>query len=192
MKESGITASTTDHLVARLIAAGVQLPEFLVMRVSADGATHWLSVDYVPVAEHWHQAVDQEPLSMTTLDFMSALARAMTLVLGEWVRLKRGNAPSLQQDRRVAWKLLHRVIVDWLAQTGPADLNAATSIWQQQSVRLADLSKENAVAWQAWEVVQAIPGMSGLRASLQRHVSTLLAPAVEEPPRVCGLRSLAS
>lgn len=185
-------ASTPDHLVARLIAAGVQLPEFLVMRVSAHGATQWLSMDYVPVAEYWHQALDEEPLSMAAFDMVSALARAMTLVLGEWVRLQRGNAPLLQQDRRVAWELLHGIVVDWLAHTGPADLNAATSAWQQQIVSLPDLAKENAAAWQAWELVQAIPEMSGLRASLQRHVSAPLAPAVEEPPRVCGLRPLSS
>lgn len=185
-------ASTTDHLVARLIATGVQLPELLVMRLSSDGATEWLSMDYVPVAEYWRLAVDEEPLSLAALHFMSALARAMTLVLGEWVRLQRGNAPLSQQDRRVAWELLHRVIVDWLALTGPAALNAATSAWQQQIVCLPDLAKENAVAWQAWELVQSMPQMSGLRTSLQRHVSTPLEQAVEEPPRVCGLRPLAS
>lgn len=190
MKETGIMDSSTDHLVSRLIAAGVQLPEFLVMRVSAEGATQWFNSEYVPVAEHWHQTVHEEPLSMSVIDFMAALGRAMTLVLGEWVRLQRGNAPLLQQDQHLAWELLQRVVLNWLAQTGPAALNVATSIWQLQLARLPHLANDNTAAWQAWELAQAIPEMSGLRSSLQRHVSTPLPPAIEVRPRVCGLRSL--
>lgn len=168
--------------LARLAAAGLRVPEFLVLAEAPDGACRWLDAGLVPVAEHWLRTSCGEALLPEAVGLVSQIAVAMDRVLDCFLEMHAGAAASAQQRRWAAWQLQRQVVLSWLAQTGVLEVNAAAQAWLQHA-------DDDRGTWQAWEQIHTLRELSRLRASLVQHMTE--PPPVDYDPvaRICGMRA---
>jgi len=168
--------------LARLAAAGLRVPEFLVLAGAREGTCRWLDAGLFPVAEHWLRTSCGEALLQEAVSLVSQIAVAMDQVLDCFIEMHAGVGASAQQRRWTAWQIQRQVVLSWLAQTGTREVNAAAQAWLQRA-------DDDTATWQAWDQIHTLPELSGLRASLVQHMT--------EPPhvvygpakRICGMRA---
>lgn len=175
--------------LARLAAAGLQLPAFLVLSTQPDGRLVWLEAGLVPVAEHWLASACREPLLAQACELVSQLAVAMSGVLDSFLALHAGAGASEQQRRWMARDMQRAVVLAWLGNTGVREVNAAALAWSRMA-QGAHPDDEADAAWRAWDLVHTLPELSSLRDCLLRQMAQ---PPVLEPdaaPRICGMRAI--
>jgi hypothetical protein len=167
--------------LARLAAAGLRVPEFLVLAEAPEGTCRWLDAGLVPVAEHWLRTSCGEALLPEAVGLVSQIAVAMDRVLDCFLEMHTAAA-SAQQRRWTAWQLQRQVVLSWLAQTGAQEVNAAAQAWLQRA-------DDNRVTWQAWEQIHTLPELSRLRASLVQHMTEPSRVDYDLAERICGMRA---
>ena len=177
------------HDLARLAAAGLQLPAFLVLSTQPDGRLVWLEAGLVPVAEHWLASACREALLPQACELVSQLAVAMSGMLDSFLALHAGAGVSEQQRRWMARDMQRAVVLAWLGKTGIQEVNAAALAWSRmpQAVHPDD---EADTAWQTWDLAYTLPGLSSLRDCLLHQTAQ---PPVLEPDaalRICGMRPI--
>lgn len=181
MSEPADTAARMCRDLARVAAAGLRVPDFLVLAERAEGKIKWLDAGLVPVAEHWLAASRGEALLPEAVGLVSDIAIAMDKVLESFLEMH-PEAPGTEQQRRpMAWEMQRHAVLAWLAQTTAQELNAAARAW-----RPAD---EPRLAWQAWEQMDTLPGLSKLRACLAHRLRQRL-PEYDPVERFCGMRPI--
>ncbi len=175
--------------LARLAAAGLQLPAFLVLSTKPDGRLVWLEAGLVPVAEHWLASACREPLLPQACELVSQLAVAMSGVLDSFLALHAGAGVSEQQQRWMAWDMQRAVVLAWLGNTGVREVNAAALAWSRMP-QAAHPGDEADAASRAWDLVHALPGLSPLRECLLRQLAQPPAVEPDAAPRICGMRPI--
>ena len=175
--------------LARLAAAGLQLPAFLVLSTKPDGRLVWLEAGLVPVAEHWLASACREALLPQACELVSQLAVAMSGMLDSFLALHAGAGASEQQQRRMAWDMQRAVVLAWLGNTGIREVNAAALAWSRMP-QAAHPGDEADAASRAWDLVHALPGLSPLRECLLRQLAQPPAVEPDAAPRICGMRPI--
>ncbi|MCC2962950.1 hypothetical protein LK540_21175 [Massilia sp. IC2-278] len=185
-------ATATDNRVrqdlASLAAAGLQLPAFLVLSTKPDGRLVWLEAGLVPVAEHWLANACREPLLPQAPELVSQLAVAMSGILESFLALHAEGA-SEQQRHWLAWDMQRAVVIDWLADTGIREVNAAALAWSRMA-QAAHPADEADAASRTWDLVHTLPELSGLHDCLLRQMAQPPAVEPEAAPRICGMRPI--
>lgn len=189
-KPAGMDTPVYRNL-ARLVAASLQVPDFLVLADGPDGTLRWLDADFAPVARHWQATSCGEALLPEAVDLMSKIAVAMDRVVVSFLHLHMRAATTSRQTRRMAWEMQRQVIVGWLLQTGPQELNVAARTWQQRPRIPGQPAEDRTLAWQAWDLIHVVPELSTLRASLVCHMEDPRLPRHGLEERICGLHSAA-
>jgi hypothetical protein len=187
MKKPAGTDTPVCRDLARLAAACLQVPDFLVLADGPDGTPRWLDADFVPVARHWRATSCGEALLPEAVVLMSKIAVAMDTVVGSFLQLHVRAATTSRQTRRMAWEMKRQVIVGWLVQTGPRELNVAARTWQQRPRIPGQAADDRTLAWQAWELIHVVPELSTLRASLVCHMEDPRLPQHGLGEPFCGL-----
>ncbi|HBI70294.1 MAG TPA: hypothetical protein DDZ22_15195 [Massilia sp.] len=188
MEDAIATDNRVRQDLARLAAAGLQLPVFLVLSTKPDGRLVWLEAGLVPVAEYWLANACREPLLPRAPELVSQLAVAMSRILESFLAL-RAEGASEQQRRRLAWGMQRAVVLAWLADTGIREVNAAALAWSRMT-QAAHPADEVDAASRTWDLVHTLPELSGLRDCLLRQMAQ--PPGVEPgaAPRICGMRPI--
>lgn len=182
----------TDILVcrdlARLAAAGLQVPEFLVLAEGSEAAPRWLDASLVPVAGHWQATSCDEALLPEAVDLVAGIAVIMDRILDTFMGLRARATMTSQQRKWLGWEIRRQVIVCWLGQTGPHELNEAARTWRRLQCIPGEPAGDVAVEWQAWDLIHSAPSLSTLRASLIHHMAHYELPPDDAEQRICGMR----
>jgi hypothetical protein len=176
--------------LARLVAAGLQLPGFVVLSEASDGTPRWLDTSVLAVARHWQIAFSRAALLPETVDLVVRLATAVNRVLDGFLGLYAGVVSTWRVRRQMTRELQRQVIIDWLRRTRPQEPNAATRAWQRQRDVSKRRTEDATIVWQTWDPIHSEPELATLRASLTRHVEQPPVPRYRLHGRICGLRTV--
>jgi len=157
-------------IAARLIAAALDLPVFLVMRDDGE-TTAWFDAAYVPVAVQWEDAPDDKALAPETIDLVIMIGRGLKQALDVALYPESADRTAARERRHLAWRRKTRIVTDWLAQTGPEALEEATRLWLPRRAALGPHADDDRQATLAWELAQTLPSLAGLREAFVRHSS---------------------
>lgn len=155
---------------ARLIAAALDLPVFLVMRENRE-TTAWFDAAYVPVAVQWEGVPDDKALAPETIDLVIMIGRGLQQALDAALYPELADRTAARERRHLAWLRKTRIATDWLAQTGPEALEEATRLWLPCRAALGPHADGDRQARLAWELAQTLPSLAGLREAFMRHSS---------------------
>jgi len=173
---------------ARLIAAALDLPVFLVMRDNGESIS-WFDAAYVPVAVHWKDVPDDKALAPETVDLVVMLGRGLQQALDVALYPESADRTVVRQRRHVAWLRKTRIVTDWLAQTGPQRLDEATRLWLPRRAALGPHADGDQQAKLAWELAQSAPSLAGLHEAFTRNVASAMEAEADPSPGTCGLPS---
>lgn len=189
MEDAIATDNRVRQDLARLAAAGLQLPAFLVLSTKPDGRLVWLEAGLVPVAEHWLASACREPLLPQAPELVSRLAVAMNGALESFLALHAGAGASERQRHWMARDMQRAVVLAWLGSTGIREVNAAALAWSRMA-QAAHPADEADAASRTWDLVHTLPELSGLHDCLLRQMAQPPAPEPETAPRICGMRPI--
>jgi hypothetical protein len=158
---------------ARLIAAALDVPIFLVMRDNGESIS-WFDAAYVPVAVHWEDFPDDKTLAPETADLVVMLGRGLQQALDVALYPESADRTAARQRRHLAWLRKTRIVTDWLAQTGPEELDEATRLWLPRRAALGSQPSGDREATLAWELAQSAPSLAGLREAFMRNVASVI------------------
>jgi hypothetical protein len=171
---------------ARLIAAALDLPVFLVMRDNG-ATTAWFDAAYVPVAVQWEAVPDDRALAPETVDLVLMLGRGLQQALDVALYPESVDRALAGQRRHMAWRRKTRIVTDWLARTGLEELEEATRLWLPHRAALGPHADGARQAKLAWELVQTAPSLAGLREAFTRNVARDIEDDADLHPGGCGL-----
>lgn len=151
------------RLAGRLIAAALDLPEFLVMKDHGD-RIGWYEDDYFPVAAHWDWVAGDAALAPHVLDLVLAIGRALQAALDDALGPRPVDVAGAREWRHMVWVRKQGIVTGWLAQTGPAELNELARSWLAGREALLPVGAGDRDVALAWELVQRAPALDCLRA----------------------------
>ncbi|MGZ5202466.1 MAG: hypothetical protein ACXWC4_22120 [Telluria sp.] len=170
MKTPPGTSSRLFHDLARLAAAGLQLPDFLVLTEEPEGKFKWLDANLVGAAKHWEATSHDEVLLPEAVDLMKHIGIAMASVVSSFVGMHADAATPPRELRHMAWEMRRQVIGEWLGQTGVLELNAAARAWRYCPGPSGPPEDDTTAVWQAWEQIHTAPELHKLRQVLMQHM----------------------
>lgn len=173
MNRPALTESEVMWGLARIAAAGLMLPDFLVLKEEPGGVFRWLDADLVAVARQWQARACGEDLAPEAFSMVEQIALVLDERLNAFIDLHAHATATQRQRGWTVWRIRRQLVIAWLGQSGLLGLNAAARAWQPAPAS-ADAATVSAR-------IDALPELSGLRALLRRHLDA--PPVLEEDTR---------